>query len=73
MLLYCVNCFYSYPPPLIKRNAVSQSYYVQTKSHTIAVNRFVVNTPLNCVFVLFLLWTEELAAKLQFTQQTILS
>ena len=33
--------------PLIKRNAVYQSYYIHTNGHTIAVNHSVVNKSLN--------------------------
>lgn len=47
-LLYCVNYFIHFLP-LIKRNAVYQSYYIHTNGHTIAVNHFVVNKSLKQV------------------------
>lgn len=57
-LVYCVNYFIHFLPPIFKRNAVYQSYYIHTNGHTIAVHHFVVNKSLNrvvceCVCVFF--------------------
>lgn len=71
-LVYCVNYFIHFLP-LIKRNAVYQSYYIHTNGHTIAVIHFVVNKSLNqAVFFFFsfpllcgvlLLWKEVQAGR----------
>ena len=58
--------------PLIKRNAVYQSYYIHTNGHTIAVNHSVVNKSLNQDVLFFfcpfccgalLLWKEVQAGR----------